>query len=388
MDWVCLGVERCLSRCVSGRELLARMNCREQLVAGTTLFESLNSARRHALCRELTVALQRRLAQQATDPFAAVDAAGTLCGFDLYAGDGHFHAAACHDPGQVVASATRRAERVRHHPVAHFYALNLRTQALSHLSLADQSARDREHDMRALKRLCGVGLRQGAATGRKVLYVWDRAGIDFRFWHQLKHGHAVYFLSRSKDNMRPEVIGEHRWDRADPVNVAVLADQEVSTSQGVSVRRVTFQDVQSGVVFEFLTNLPVTVPPGLVALLYRRRWDIEKVFDQIKHRLGQTKAWATRAQAKINQAQIICLTHNLLTLFELHLASQELITNQAELRRKANRLKAPDSHPLAQHFQRLTVRTLKLIRWVDHHLRLPTPWRTALASLSRLYAAL
>jgi hypothetical protein len=60
------------------------------------------------------------------------------------------------------------------------YAVDLRSHALTHLTLADTSgSRKREHDIHALKRLDNQTLRQSAPKGRKVLYVWDKAGIDF-----------------------------------------------------------------------------------------------------------------------------------------------------------------------------------------------------------------
>jgi hypothetical protein len=33
-------------------------------------------------------------------------------------------------------------------------------------------------------RLSITSLRQCAANGRKVFYMWDRAGIDFQQWHR------------------------------------------------------------------------------------------------------------------------------------------------------------------------------------------------------------
>ena len=41
-----------------------------------------------------------------------------------------------------------------------------------------------KHDMHVLKRLDADVLRQHAPKGRKVLYVWDKAGIDFHAWHR------------------------------------------------------------------------------------------------------------------------------------------------------------------------------------------------------------
>lgn len=40
---------------------------------------------------------------------------------------------------------------------------------------------------------------------------------------------------------------------------------------GVSVRRVTYQDPETLAIYVYLTNLPVSVPPGMVALLYKSR---------------------------------------------------------------------------------------------------------------------
>lgn len=34
----------------------------------------------------------------------------------------------------------------------------------------------------------------------EALYIWDRAGIDFRQWHDWKQ-RGIYFLSREKENI-------------------------------------------------------------------------------------------------------------------------------------------------------------------------------------------
>ena len=40
------------------------------------------------------------------------------------------------------------------------------------------------------------------------------------------------------------------------------------------------------------------VPAGIIAELYRRRGDVEKVFDERKHKLGEQQAWGTSLVAK------------------------------------------------------------------------------------------
>jgi len=66
----------------------------------------------------------------------------------------------------------------------------------------------------------------------------------------------------------------------------------------VLVRRVTYQDTETLAIYVYLTNLPVSLPPGIVALLYKSRWNVEKVFEEFKNKLGETKSWGSSANAK------------------------------------------------------------------------------------------
>ena len=57
-----------------------------------------------------------------------------------------------------------------------------------------------------------------------------------------------------------------------------------------------------------------TLPPGVIAHLCRLRWEIKKVFDEFKNKLGETQAWASSANAKTMQAHFLCMAHNLILL--------------------------------------------------------------------------
>jgi len=46
----------------------------------------------------------------------------------------------------------------------------------------------------------------------------------------------------------------------------------------------------------------MTIPPGLIARIYKMRWDIEKVYDEMKNKLDEQKAWASTPTAKTMQA--------------------------------------------------------------------------------------
>jgi hypothetical protein len=385
-DWLRLGVRRAIEDRPSGRAFLQHLALSG--VEGpehSHFFETLRSARRLALVSEVSSGLAASLPPLPGDWWKCVP---ELADFEVFAGDGHFHAAAAHDP--------RDAQDGSRDAVGHFFTLDLRSHALGHLTAADQVTRRKEHDMHALKRLGIRSLRRGVAKGRKVFYVWDRAGIDFRQWHDWKHGGGLYFLSREKQNMTLEVIGENRWDRADPRNAGVLADELVSTSQGVSVRRVRYYCAQRGEEFSFLTN-ECTLPPGVIAHLYRLRWEIEKTFDELKNKLGETKAWASSANAKTMQAHFLCMAHNLMIRCESELEREHGVRNEAELARRAKRLEKEHKRLakekaelpfLVRAFQRLTVRSVKFIRWLRVQLFTRLHQEPDIAALRLLYATL
>jgi Transposase DDE domain len=398
--WLEAGVRRCLSLFQSDRDFLQDLADRHDTeILRSTFFESLKSKRRLALLTEILTQIQVHLRRALRDPFAAYKC---LDDFDLYAGDGHFITAASHDkaaprksPNQDKTLGRTVAFTATKYATGHLYTLCLRSHCVTHLTVSDQVARKKEHDMRALKRQDILTLRQGAAKGRKVLYIWDRAGIDFRQWLKWKE-RGIYFLSREKENMKLEIVGILPCDHEDPVNQGVVSDEIVATSVGVTVRRVIYQDPETSINYHYLTNLPSSIPPGIVALLYKCRWDVEKVFDEFKNKLGETKSWASTPNAKTCQARLLCLTHNLMTLMEEQIFRETGIQNEAEIKRKLRTLVDRDKDSkinggsglsvLQKAIQRLTQRTVKFIRWLKSHFDTKRSWTQALARLAKIYA--
>ena len=374
--WLETGALRAMSASSSGRDFLAQlqMSNREGIGIGH-FFGTLRSARRLRLCQSAASSVSLQL-KGLRDELAGVP---ELDGFDVLAGDGHFHAAAAHDQR---IGGTKYA-------TGHFYGFDLRSRALFHLQVADPD-RAKEHDMRVLKRTNIDALRQGAPIRRKVLWVWDRAGIDFLQWYKWKKGSGIYFLSRSKENMKPETLAEHPWEDG-PLNLGVVSDRTVSTSAGMSVRQVVFKDPVTGKTLTFITNLPLSIPPGVIAQLYRMRWDIEKVFDELKNKMGETKAWASSANAKSMQANFLCIAHNLLELQSMVLDTEQDITNKAEIERKNRVLTQvnkdnPNGLPkLYLDLQRVTQHSVKLIRWIRYHLWNRTSQSLALPQIRAAY---
>ena len=141
----------------------------------------------------------------------------------------------------------------------------------------------------------------------------------------------------------------------------------------------------------------MTLPPGLIAHLYKMRWNIEKSFDEFKNKLHEAKAWGSSENAKRLQAQFLCLAVNLLSLLNHHLESNENVRNEAEIARRQQRLDAAIEGaakigrilPLAlRKLQHLTQHSVKLTRWVAALLFHPVPWDRAVSSLRASYAQL
>jgi transposase len=159
---------------------------------------------------------------------------------------------------------------------------------------------------------------------------------------------------------------------------------------------ICYLDPISGKAFEFLTN-EMDLPPGVLVELYRRRWNVEKVFDAIKNKLGETKAWASSLTAKETQAQFLSLTHNLLLLYEQALETHHGVENHSEDKRRQQRMEqcvatsAKVGKPISTlilQAKRATQRSIKFIRWIRQSIRDQVAEATAVPRLKHLYANL
>ncbi len=97
------------------------------------------------------------------------------------------------------------------------------------------------------------------------------------------------------------------------------------------------------------------------------------------------------------QAQFLCMAHNLMVRCEAELDRDHGVRNDAELERRAKRLEqesqrlsktATQVPLLIRLFQRLTVRSVKFIRWLRVQLFSQPRHEPDIASLRLLYASL
>jgi len=394
LDFLESGITRCIGAVTSGRDFLQQhADGGRKDIERTLFFKALKSGRRLENLASVNLNVASLMGSRLDDPFAEIR---ELSGFDIYAGDGHFHEAACHDPHKLKKPKPAkkktngdRQKQAKKLQTGHFFMLGMRDHHLRHHALAERRpGGGNEHDMHALKRVGAKALRFDAKVGRKVMIVWDRACIDFGFWEESKRL-GIYFISREKANMEIQVIGlNSNFAREDPHNAGITADELVGPGVGGwMLRRVTYTDAK-GTTYKYLTT-EMKLPAWVIVLLFKQRWDIEKVFDEVKNKMLERKSWASGKTAKTMHANFVCLTHNLLVLLEDEIGKNEMINNTPERERKSKReeeVKKSGAGYVATMMQRFTVRSVKFVRWLRNFMYVETSWSDALARLAKIYS--
>jgi len=388
-----LGVLRCLSSSTTGQEFLQFHA--DQGIANIEpghFFKAIRSPRRLANITSLNGLLAGAMKGRIPDPYAQCK---ELEGWDIYAVDGHYHRAACFDKKSENSKGERRAVAT-----GHFFRMDMRDHHMSCLGMAKpKDGKKKAHDMTVIKRAGAGQLRNGAPKGRKVMLVWDKACIDYQHWHALKHNSGVYFITMEKSNSAAEVCSADMLDRDDPRNAGVVSDHLVGTSNGVIIRRIVYTNPEDGVTYTYITN-DHTLPAYQIVLLYKHRWDIEKIFHQFKSKMGERKSWGSSDEAKQGHAIFECLAHNLLLLFEQYLRLSEGLRDDLEERKELGRGRAGAAASAvagiirtAGNFintalARATQRTQRFIRWVRVWIYRRAPWRDSIARLREIWGGI
>jgi len=117
-------------------------------------------------------------------------------------------------------------------------------------------------------------------------YVFDRGYMATAMLYKIHNAHS-FFVVREKNHMRFKLVE----DRIADATLGVLSDQiilltgpKTKFQYPEKIRRVTYQDAESGDIFIFYTN-SLDVSADLIALLYRYRWRVELFFKWMKQHL-------------------------------------------------------------------------------------------------------
>ena len=169
-----------------------------------------------------------------------------------------------------------------------------------------------QHDNKRAREVCA-----NIASGEIV--VFDKAYVDFEHLLDLDM-RGVWWVTRSKDNMKFRVVKKHHTKGHENV----IKDQIVSLQgrhKGMTLRRIEAMVEVDGKwrVMVFITN-NTQWSPRSVCDLYRRRWDIEVFFKQVKQSLKLGSFLGHSANAVRWQVYTALLVYVLLR-FMAHLSS-------------------------------------------------------------------
>jgi len=155
-----------------------------------------------------------------------------------------------------------------------------------------------------------------------AFYIMDRGYLDFARLYTL-HQAGAFFVTRAKRGMNARRVYSTKTNRA----TGVICDQRIALNgfyvakdYPEQLRRIRFQDPDSGKTLVFLTN-NTSLPPLTIAALYKHRWQVELFFKWIKQHLRIKRFLGTSENAVKTQIWCAVSTYVLIAIVkkELHL---------------------------------------------------------------------
>ena len=149
---------------------------------------------------------------------------------------------------------------------------------------------------------------------QKCLYVYDKAVTDYAFWnHQIEHGN--FMISVLKENSAATFVESIPFDTSHKINTGVEG-YSIYENNGIRFGIVNYRDPETKKLHRFITTLSKSINPGTIAMLYYKRWTIEKAFNNSKSNLKETKAWSSDNNSLKNQMRLTAMSYNLLRMIE------------------------------------------------------------------------
>jgi transposase len=136
-------------------------------------------------------------------------------------------------------------------------------------------------------------------------YVMDKGYIDFARLHRI-HSQGSFFVTRAKDNMRFKRMYSRTIDKTTGVQSDQIGKLEIYYSKKDypdKLRRIKYYDAEHQRMLMFLTN-NIDLEAKDIALLYKKRWEVEIFFKWMKQHLRIKSFWGTTLNAV--KVQIYC----------------------------------------------------------------------------------
>lgn len=313
--------------------------CEENLTFGAW-FSANSSPRRVNMLDKVMFYVLRNIRRKMLKPgINHLDGIDVLENYDCLAFDGHCIKSASH---------TKLDEGLKNKVNSCFImGMDMRTGLLMPATVVSTGQR-RKNELPCLEELCAQkALKWGLRYNQ--ISVYDRALSSYELLDkEAQSGH--YWLTREKKSADWTQTEQISWDRNDPFNINVISDSycyKMIKGKLVRFRVVEYFDPLEKKTYRYLSRLSQKVPPGVIAELYRRRWQIEKSYDNSKNSLFEQKAWGCSLEAHKVQMHAIVAALNFIRYFqEMNIIDYE--QDSTESKSENNRLVNQQALPTSQ----------------------------------------
>lgn len=299
------GLLRCISSVHSGRHYLQVTDeIYDETICHSSYFNALKSPRRMSMM----VALEKQSYKLQSETLSSLGINylkqfSELDEYRVEAADGHFIQHACH---------TKKNSRDKVFAAGFIHALNLKNGLLRPLCVVTNGT-ERHQEIPALRTY--IEQRQGGkGSWQKHLYVYDKAVTDYAWWDKQKRDQN-FMISVLKENAVSTFVESIPFDRNDEINTGIES-YSVFQNKKARFHVVEYRDPETEQLHRFISTLPASINPGTIAMLYYKRWTIEKAFNNSKSDFTERKAWSSNLNALNNQMRFTAMAYNIMRVFE------------------------------------------------------------------------
>ncbi len=271
------GLLRCISLVHSGRHYLQTTDeVYNEIIPHSTYFNALKSSRR----TDMVKAIENQSYQLQTEMMSSLGINylkqfPELDDYLVEAADGHFIQHACH---------TQKNAKGKVSAAGFIHALNLKNGLLRPLCMVTNGT-ERHQEIPVLRRYIE---QRGNDRWQKHLYVYDKAVTDYAWWDKQKRDQN-YMISVLKENAVATFVESIPFDRNIEVNTGIES-YSIYQNKKAKFHIIEYRDPETGELHKFISTLPRSINPGTIAMLYYKRWTIEKAFNNSKSDFTERKA--------------------------------------------------------------------------------------------------